>query len=142
MSSNVFSSESTTRSRRFGGDGVVREKDTYVEKDYEVDQCGRPRCAPKCAPKPACPPPPCDPCKKSWWWLWSGIVLFIVIGVGLWLIKPSWVLTKDLAGNVALPFTIDWLKLVIYDLIITFLLVVVAWIIRTLAYSGGYGSYW
>jgi hypothetical protein len=62
-------------------------------------------------------------------------VVFIILGIGLWIIKPSWVLQRDLTGLPILPLSIDWLKLVVWDLVITIILVLIAWLIRVLSES-------
>jgi hypothetical protein len=130
LMSNVFTSESKRSTRKFGN----REVDYDRE---EVDRWGDNGCGRRNNRLAGD-----DSCRtRSWWGLWAGIIVFVIFGIGFWVVKPSWVLAKDLSGAIELPLSIDWLKLFVTDLIVTLVLLFLAWAIRCLS-EGWFCSSW
>ena len=142
MNNSVFTDTKRSVRKYDRGNDYYEKDEVVIEKDARC--CPRPR--PVCCPKKV---DPCDPCARrgGWWWVWSFIVVFIVLGIGLWIIKPYWVLRGgDLANRDLLPGGfgfIDWSKLLIWDLVITLILLFIAWIIKVIAGDGyGYGGWY
>lgn len=125
--------------------GTTRETD-YEHDEVIIDRTTRSNCAKPCrpaCPKP-CPPDPCDPCarKNHWgWFFWAGLVIFIILAIGLYIIRPHWLLDRGLDGLVVGAGCISWLKLLVWSLILTLLLLFIAWIFKILADSSAYGWY-
>lgn len=132
MSNSIF----TTDTKRGN-----RETRVVKEKEYVYDQS-----APSCMREdvfiqkvkqvPQCPDP-CDPCAgynrgSGYSWLWTSLIVAIILGVGFWLIRPDWVLKKDACGNLLPGCCIDWLKLVIISIVATIIIYIVLWIIQVL----------
>jgi len=147
MSSNVFLN--TGRRSRLGPD----EEELYVHKKFDSN-C-RPQCRPKCDPCKSYDQ--CDPCGGSGRWFGAAVLVFIIVGIGLWAIRPYWIVNNNAAlGAAALNATdpataaalagcsssIDWLKLFAWDLFITFILLILAWFLKLIwSNSFGYGCF-
>lgn len=135
---NVFTSD--RRKRYNGGEW---DDDVVIDRRSYSSHRASPAYASPCAVrKPYCPPKiDCEnPCNRNSW-AWAGIAVFVILGIGLWVIKPCWVLAKGPDGRV-IPDSqcIDWLALIIWDLIITFVLLFIAWIVK--AITGQQGMWW
>lgn len=67
------------------------------------------------------------------------IIILLVVGLLLYLFKPSWVLKRDNAGNIipcvntpnAIRCEVDWGKLILWTIGITIAIVLILWLISS-----------
>lgn len=58
--------------------------------------------------------------------LWA-VLIFLVVGLFLYLFKPSWVLSQNPATG---DLNLDWGKLILWSLLITVVIMIIFWLLR------------
>lgn len=61
------------------------------------------------------------------------LIIFFIVAVILWLLKPTWVL-RPVAGG----FEVDVGKVVLYSALIALIIIIIIWLIKTFACGGRY----
>lgn len=67
------------------------------------------------------------------WWLWTGIIVFGIVGVGLWAVRPDWVLSLESSDLLQddVQYKIDWMRLFIWNIFITGAVLFGTWIFKS-----------